>query len=123
MDVHLAAIGARGVIEGAPATQLLQAPDDVVGLIEICFEHQVRAVLLYAENLTARFFDLSSGEAGAILQKFGTYHIKLAVVASPDSAPQSRMFRAMMAEESQGGDFRIFADRETAEAWLLGGSS
>jgi len=78
----------------------------------------VRSVLLYSENLTEYFFDLSSGEAGAILQKLRNYHIRLAVVVSPGSAEQSKRFREMVAEERQGDDFRIFDDREAAEAWL-----
>ena len=36
--------------------------------------------LLYASDLT-NFFDLSSGEAGAILQKLRTYGVLLAVLS------------------------------------------
>lgn len=89
---------------------------DIIG---ICFENRARSVLLYAENLTERFFDLSSGEAGAILQKFRNYRIRVAVVVSPGGSPQSDRFREMVAEERQGDDFRIFDDRDAAEAWLI----
>ncbi|MDQ2807306.1 MAG: DUF4180 domain-containing protein [Chloroflexota bacterium] len=119
MDVQLVTNGAQTLIEGAPAVQLLQSPDDVVTLLEACFEHRVRTVLLYAENLTARFFDLSSGEAGAILQKLRNYHIKLAVVATPGGSGPSHNFQAMMAEERHSNDFRIFTERAAAAAWLL----
>src|SRR4051794_17880802 len=81
------------LIEGPPATRLLAAPEDVVDLIGACFEQRVRAVLLYADNLTPRFFDLSSGEAGTILQKLRNYRMRLAVVdaAGPDAhSPQFR---------------------------------
>lgn len=118
MDVHLVTHGAQTLIEGVPAVQLLQSPDDVITLIEACFEHRVRTVLLYAESLTARFFDLSSGEAGAILQKLRNYKIQLAVVVVPGGVTLSPKFQAMMVEERHGNDFAIFADRAAAEAWL-----
>jgi hypothetical protein len=35
----------------------------------------INRLLLYPENLTPHFFDLRSGEAGAIQQKLHTYHL------------------------------------------------
>jgi hypothetical protein len=119
MQIDQGADGPPAVIEGQPATPLLQSPDDVVALIGTCFEQGVRAVLLYPENLTARFFDLSSGEAGTILQKLRQYHIKLALVEAP-GVPHSPAFQALIREEQRGPDFRLFAEREAALAWLRG---
>ena len=118
MDLRVTTHGASIVLEGEPAARLLHAPEQVVDLIGACFEHGASLVLLYAENLTERFFDLSTGEAGAILQKLRTYRIRLAVVA-PDGTPQSAMFRELAREERHGDDFRMFDDRAAAEAWLL----
>jgi hypothetical protein len=120
MQIYQGADGQPAVIEGRPATPLLQSPDDVVALIGTCFEQGVRAVLLYPDNLTTRFFDLSSGEAGTILQKLRQYRIKLAVVEAPGGAPHSESFQALMREEQRGPDFRLFAEREAALAWLRG---
>ena len=119
MQIYHGASGQTAVIEGQPATPLLQSPDDVVALIGTCFEQGVRAVLLYPDNLPARFFDLSSGEAGTILQKLRQYHIKLALVEAPGGVPHSPAFQALMREEQRGPDFRIFAERDAALAWLL----
>jgi hypothetical protein len=119
MNLHVVAKGNQSVVEGMPGIRLLQTPEDVVDIIGTCFENQARSVLLYSENLTERFFDLSSGEAGAIVQKFRNYHIRLAVVVSPGESPQGDRFREMVAEERQGGDFRIFDDRGSAEGWVM----
>lgn len=119
MNLQKVAGGPPGVIEGPPATPLLHSPADVVDLIGACFEHEAHAVLLYAENLSPRFFDLSSGEAGEMLQKLRNYHLQLAVVEAPGGPPHSRPFQALMREENQGRDFRLFADRDAALAWLL----
>ena len=47
------------------------------------------------ENLTPAFFDLSSGEAGAILQKLRNYGIRLAVVCPPGRVLMSSRFGEM----------------------------
>lgn len=112
---------ARGqrFLEATPGDALMSGPDDVRTVLEACFEHDSRRLLLYPENLTPHFFDLSSGEAGAVLQKLRTYQIRLAVVRAP-TLRLSRRFAELMADESQGQDFRLFDDRATAETWLCG---
>lgn len=117
---HLITKDNQTALEGTPGTSLLRSPDDVIDVIGACFENKTRSVLLYAENLTEHFFDLSSGEAGTILQKLRNYHIKLAVVISPGGMTRhTDRFREMAREESRGNDFHIFDDRASAEAWLL----
>ena len=55
---------------------LLAKVGDVTLVIEACFSNQAKFTLLYASNLTPNFFDLSSGEAGEILQKLRNYQIR-----------------------------------------------
>jgi hypothetical protein len=118
-DLNITAVAGQTIVEGPPGVHLLRSPDDIVDLIGACFEQGTSTMLLYADNLTAGFFDLSSGEAGAILQKLRNYHIRLAVVAPSEEVPQSTMFRQMAREESKAGDFRIFEDRPSAQEWLV----
>jgi hypothetical protein len=120
MDISIETRGEQKIIEGPTGAQLLRTPDDVVEILEACFENHTRSVLLYAENLTEHFFDLSSGEAGAILQKLRNYHVKLAVVVPEAGMRQSSMFPEMVLEEGRSGYFRIFEDKGPAEAWLAG---
>lgn len=120
MDISIETRGDQTIIEGSPGAQLLRTPDDVVRILEACFDNHTRSVLLYAENLTEHFFDLSSGEAGAILQKLRNYHVKLALVVPEAGARPSSMFPEMVLEESRSGYFGIFENRGLAEAWLAG---
>jgi hypothetical protein len=92
-------------------------------LLEACFSAGARAALLYAENLPAAFFDLSSGQAGAVLQKLRTYGVRLAVVSPPGQVEVSTRFGEMVAEESRGRHFGLFETREAARAWLAGGDA
>ena len=76
---------------------------------------------LYAENLPHKFFDLSSGDAGVILQKLRTYHVRLAVVAPKERVVPTSRFSEMAAEERRSGQFALFETREAAAAWLATG--
>jgi len=106
------------LLEGPPSGQLFRSIDDVGLLVESCFSNKARCAVLYAGNLTDGFFDLSSGEAGAILQKLRQYRIRLAVVCPPGTVRFSTRFGEMVEEEARGIHFRIFETAEAAREWL-----
>jgi hypothetical protein len=115
--------GGVTVVEGRPGVLFLSSADDAARVLEACFSAGVRAALLYAENLPAEFFDLSSGQAGAILQKFRTYGVRLAIVSLPGQTQPSTRFGEMVAEESRRRDFGLFGTRDAARAWLVQGAA
>jgi hypothetical protein len=84
-----------------------------------CFGAQTRLALLYAENLPPAFFDVSSQEAGAILQKLRNYGVRLAVVAPPGHVTMSSRFSELAAAEKRDNLFGIFVTRDKALAWLV----
>jgi hypothetical protein len=118
MDLSLVEEGELRLVEGQPDSPLMARSDDVNRVIEACFSHRTRCALLYAPNLTAQFFDLSSGEAGAVLQKLRNYGVRLAVVCTPGSVRFSSRFGEMVAEERLRSHFGIFETRADACDWL-----
>ena len=96
----------------------MRTTEDATLLIEGCISHRAKAALLYAPNLTEKFFDLSSGEAGAILQKLRNYRIRLAIVCAPGSVWFSSRFGEMVAEESRVGYFQVCESAPAAREWL-----
>jgi hypothetical protein len=110
--------GGLRVLEGSPDHAILGRAKDAGRLVEACFSARVRALLLYPANLPDAFFDLSSGDAGALLQKLRDYRIRLAVVCVPGSVRFSSRFGEMVAEENRGPHFRIFESRDEARSWL-----
>jgi hypothetical protein len=118
MDLDIIDKDGQQYAAGTAGEQLIQSQTDIVEVIGLCFGYGVQRLLVYAENLPDRFFDLRSGEAGEILQKLRNYQIKLAAVLSPDDVGQGK-FAAMVGEENRGNDFRVFADPNAAEDWLL----
>ena len=106
--------GVRAV-EGLPGQAVMRRPQDATLVLDACFSAQVRTALLYPENLTAGFFDLSSGEAGVILDKLRRYQVRLAIVCAPGMVEFSSRFREIFSD-----DLRVFETREAALAWLAG---
>jgi len=92
--------------------------DDANLVLEACFSNRIRLALLYAKNLTEGFFDLSSGEAGAVLQKLRNYGVRLALVCPAGSVQVSSRFGEMVAEEQLRNHFGVFETRQAAREWL-----
>jgi hypothetical protein len=106
------------LIEGQPSQRLMSRVDDAARVVEACLAADVDAALLYPDNLTTEFFDLSSGEAGAVLQKLRNYHVRLAVVCVPGSVRLSTRFGEVVAEQRRGQWFGVFETRQAALEWL-----
>ncbi len=105
-------------VEGAPAAPLMRRADDASLVIEACLSWGTSLALVYAENLTPEFFDLSSGHAGAILQRLRNYEVRLSVVCPPGAARFSHRFGELLAEERRGRHFTVVETRSEAVAWL-----
>jgi hypothetical protein len=105
-------------VEGTPGRPLLASVNDFRSVVEACFSVPTRRALLYAENLPEAFFDVSSQQAGAILQMLQNYHLRLAVVAIPGSISASHRFDELLAAERLGGAFALFSSRDDAVEWL-----
>ncbi len=118
MDLTVVEESGIGVVEGVLDQRFMSSIKDVDRLIEACFSGRTDLALLYAANLTDAFFDLSSGEAGAILQKLRNYRIRLAVVWRAGDPRFSSRFGEVVAEERRGDYFGVFETREAAREWL-----
>ena len=118
MNLSLVVENGLQIVEGEPDAAFLASVRDINRLIEVCLGEGVNAALLYAPNLTPAFFDLSSGEAGEILQKLRNYHIRLAVVYRPGSVVFSSRFGEMLVDEQGGPHFGVFESRQAAIEWL-----
>ena len=92
--------------------------DVPLDLVPLCAEHETNSVLITADALPERFFDLSSGFAGEFLQKMQNYGIRVAAVFPPDRTYTAR-FTEFLREARKAQQFRAFDDAEGAEAWLV----
>jgi len=116
--VCLTAVDEHGVsvVEGTPEQSVMRRPQDAAVLLEACFAARARAALLYPANLTPRFFDLSSGEAGEILEKLRQFRVRLAIVCAPGAVTVSSRFPEILCD-----DLQLFDTRDAARHWLAAG--
>lgn len=96
---------------------LIRTEAEALELLSACSEHETDLLLIPGIRLSEEFFQLRTGIAGAILQKFALYRIKCAVVLNQD-VEQGR-FREFLIESNKGNSFRFYASVSEAEAWLL----
>jgi len=117
MQFQVQAKGQTIYLEGIAGQPLIQQERDALDMIAICGEYESQRLLLHTENLPDSFFDLNTGCAGHILQKFMNYQVKVADVL-PVTVMRGR-FGEMALETNRNQYFRVFHSREDAETWLI----
>lgn len=85
--------------------------------ISVQYDCDSNRIVVGKHNLSDDFFNLGTGLAGAVLQKFINYHIKFAVV-SDFSNIESKALRDFIFECNRGRDFFFVATEEEAIAKL-----
>ena len=103
------------LLEGAGTP--IRRGEDANALIEICAQNSTYLLLVEGERLSEEFLRLSTGVAGAVLQKFAIYGVKMAAVLDKDRAKGK--FKELLAESNRGSVFRAYEDHGEAERWLL----
>lgn len=110
--------GTKKYIELISSQTPLNTEQDAVDLVALCREHDLDFLMLHGEALSEDFFNLRTGVAGRMMQKFITYSVKTAVVI-PDPSVNKGRFKEMVTESNRSNQFGVFASREDAESWLI----
>lgn len=109
------------VLECAADGPALRDDRDATRLISMALEHDAELVALPAARLAADFFDLANGVAGAFIQKFVNYRLRLAFVGDLSVAlTGSRALEAYVRESNRGVDVWFVADLLELERRLSG---
>jgi len=91
--------------------------DNALDLIGSCGYQGAAAMIIYKQNLHASFFDLSTGLAGEVLQKFSNYNMKLAIVGD-FSEHTSKSLNDFIAESNRAGKISFVASLQEAKEKL-----
>lgn len=95
----------------------IQREGELNDLLGMCYTHNCNVLLLDVDNLSDDFFNLRTGLAGAAMQKFANYRVRVAVLL-PVNAHHNERFKELMYEMNQSNHIRFYSDRDEAEAWL-----
>lgn len=90
------------VAELFPGSGLITTPDDMLDIIVEAGYNDSGGVIIYDNNLHPDFFELKSGLAGEILQKFSNYRMRLAIIGD-FSGFKSRSFMDFIRESNNRG--------------------
>jgi len=86
--------------------QMVNSVQDILDIIaDAVFTHQCKGVIIYKESLGEDFFNLKTGYAGEILQKFSNYHLKVAIIGD-FGGYTSKSLRDFIYESNNGN--RVF---------------
>lgn len=97
----------KGVFaEVTPDSDLISGPDDILDLIAEAGSNGGDILVIHKECLLEDFFDLKTGIAGEILQKFSNYRMKLAIIGD-FSACKSKSLKAFINESNRGRIIRF----------------
>jgi len=100
---HLVTIYGTAVMVCAPDGIPIDTQGAATDLVGEAIGLRAEAVVVPAERLTDDFFDLTTGVAGEITQKFATYSIRLAVVGDISHRVNSSSSLSAWVSESNGG--------------------
>ncbi len=117
MDGALKSLGDVEFIDLTESQSKINLESDLNELLSLCYYHNSNNILLSEKNLSDEFFNLRSGLAGAAMQKFANYQVKVAILL-PSKAQHSERFRELMYEMSRSNHFRFYDNQEEAELWL-----
>jgi len=92
---------------------ILKTPEDGLTLLGDLYYQGYDKIILHEKNITPQFFDLKTGIAGEILQKFAQYRIPLAIVGD-FSKYTSNSLRDFIFESNKGKFISFVSTREEA---------
>jgi PadR family transcriptional regulator AphA len=110
---------AGGYVCCAAESGIIAQDQDVLDLLACCGDIDSNRVLIDERHLHSDFFDLKTGLAGAVLQKFANYYVKAAIVVNL-AGIKSQRFQELVYECNKGDQVRFFDDVVQAEEWLIG---
>jgi len=118
MDVQIAERESFRYLELISSEPPLSTEEDALTLVSLCGENDTNLLMVHQKALSEDFFQLKTGVAGAMMQKFINYSIKVGVVV-PDRRELNTRFQELVSEVNNGNQYRIFTSGAEAEIWFF----
>ncbi len=80
MKIEIYQINGQKIAEILSDKLLIRETQDALDLMAECNYLDSWKIIIHEKNIIPGFFDLKTGIAGEILQKFSTYNVRLAIV-------------------------------------------
>ena len=106
-------VGDSTIAEVVAENVVINNVEEGVDLIGNAYYQGFDKVILYKKNVSSDFFDLKTGMAGEILQKFSNYRIRLVIVGD-FSVYTSKSLHDFIRESNQGKLVNFLSSKEEA---------
>ena len=107
-------VGNKKIVEIVSDKIIIQDEQDALDLmVNVEYKHGTKSIIVKDTNITPDFFNLKSGIAGTILQKFSNYRCQLAIIGD-FSRIESKAFRDFMYESNKTKQVLFLSDRHAA---------
>ena len=113
MEIQIKQVNGIDIAEVISDRILIRNTQDALDLMANCAYQGSRKIILKEENIVPDFFDLKTGVAGDILQKFSTYNVKIAIIGDY-SKYTSRSLRDFIFESNKYGRINFVSSIEEA---------
>lgn len=90
------------IAEVISTDMVIKTIEDGVDLVGNLYYQDYDRIIVHQKNITPEFFDLKTGMAGEILQKFSNYRVRLAIVGDYTQY-SNESIKAFIAESNKGG--------------------
>jgi hypothetical protein len=114
MQIHVFPINKTNVAEVISDRMLIKETQDALDLMANCTYQGARKIMIRTLHLAPEFFDLKTGMAGEILQKFSNYNVELAIVGD-FSKYTSKSLQDFILESNRMGRIHFVSTREEAK--------
>lgn len=118
MEIEIHQIDETKIAEIISENSVITTTQDATDLLGNLYYQEVDKVILHEKNITPDFFDLKTGIAGEILQKFSNYRVRLAIVGD-FSAYQSQSIKDFIFESNKLRQINFVKSNEEAMDKLL----
>ena len=105
----------RRIIIASDSGISIRSFSDISDAIGACIG--AKGLILTESDLAPEFFDLHSGLAGELFQKFINYKVRVAIVL-PDPQAYGERFGELAYEHRSHGMIRFVGSRDEAKSWL-----
>jgi hypothetical protein len=118
MNITLTNENGTGLAQVESNQLVINSVQDALDLMANCGYQGADRIIVHERNLTPAFFDLKTGVAGEILQKFSNYNVFLAIVGDFAKYP-SKSLRDFIYESNKRGRINFVSTEEEAKEKLI----
>lgn len=102
MNIEVHTVNGIKVVEVLSDQIVIRGAEDGMDLLGNLYYQGFDRIIVHDKNIAPEFFDLKTGIAGEVLQKFSNYRVRLAIVGD-FSGYQSNSLRDFMFESNKHG--------------------